>query len=199
MKDSSHQPTGDSNPSPLELAAADAVTQNLSDMFQAPVRRDYPAGRIAVSSESLMIYDPTTNLGIEVTGIIERQVLVTLPVWTLVNGSTLVGSASVFCASSYGYPRLKHRNLGRVSIESGVIAIVDRDCFHTCPAELGGERLQDLIARQQFGEVSLEGAPDAKAFLLPTGYGPRNFALVASFMENRLVELFVPFLKGGQP
>ena len=199
MEGPNHRSASNSQPSPLELAAADPITQRLSDNFQAPVRRDYPAGALPVPSESLMIYDPTTNLGMEVTGVIERQVVVTTQVWTLVDGSPLVGSVLVQCARSYGFPRMKHRNLGRVNIESGVMAIVDRDDFHARPVELGGERLHEQVVRREFSEVPLGHRADAKAILLPTGYGPGNFAVVASFGDNQLMELVMYFLKGGQP
>lgn len=83
MEGPNHRSASDSQPSPFELAEADPVTQRLSDTFQATVRRDYPAGALPVPSESLMDYDPTTNLGMEVTGVVERQVLVTTQIWTL--------------------------------------------------------------------------------------------------------------------
>jgi hypothetical protein len=94
---------------------------------------------------------------------------------------------------------MKHRNLGRVKSESGLIAIVDRDDFHARPVELGGQWLHEQVVRRDFSEVPLGHRANAKAILLPTGYGPGNFAVVASFWDNRLMEFAMYFLKGGQP
>ncbi|MCA9012833.1 MAG: hypothetical protein KDB01_23945 [Planctomycetaceae bacterium] len=197
MESPNHRSASDSQSSPLDQAASDVVMQRLSDKFQCSVRRDYPAGALPVPSESLMVYDPTTNLGMELTGVFERQVVVTAQIWTLVDGSLLVESILVQCARSHGFPRMKTQNMGRVKIESGVIAIADRGDFLARPIELDGVRLREQVVRREFSEIPLGHRPEAKAILLPTGYGPGNFAVVASFLDNRLMEFAMFFLKGG--
>ncbi len=181
---------------------SDASAQWLAKNYGMPVRRNYRAASVAVPSGTLILVDPTGNHGVEVPGILEPAVAVDPKVWTLEDGSTLVGSIFVNCVPlepNLTYGRKKIRNLGRVEVNSGVLAILDRDLWSQRPEALRGELLRQRIERQEFGEVVLDAATQANAVLLPTGYGPGRYAIVARFADTRVIDLEVYLLKGNTP
>jgi hypothetical protein len=96
------------------------------------------------------------------------------------------------------FPGMKPWNLGRVKSESGLIAIVDRNDLRARPVELGGEPWHAQVVRREFSEGLLGHRCDARVILLPTGYGPGHFTVVASFWDNRLMEFAMCFPHHGR-
>jgi hypothetical protein len=194
--------SNDSEPLSLQKLHLDPLGQRLAHKFGMPVRRHCRLATISVPSGTLVLVDPTAELGVEVAGILARKIDVVPKVWSLQGGLSLVGGIAVNCAPcerQLNYGTAKIRNLGRVEVNSGVLAILDASLWSKRPDELRGDKLRQRIERQDYGEVVLDAATGERSVLLPTGYGAGKYAVVARFVEDRVVDLEVFMLKGNSP
>lgn len=181
--------------------AADESHHEMAARFGVPCRREYTLATIPVPSQTLLLIDPTLDDGIEIQGLVECQALVQPKVWTLPDGSSLVGGVNIQVAGAKSsfLERNTIRSLGRVRIVSGMLVIVDRESWFALSAANRRELLP-RVERNGFGEFTIgEHSVTTSAVVLPTGYGAGNYAVVATLRQDRIVGVDVFMLKGNVP
>lgn len=196
------EPTGDDADRALHgRLAPDESHRELAARFGVPCRRDYTLATVPVPSQTLLLIDPTLDDGIEIPGLSERQAVVQPKVWTLPDGSSLVGGVNIQIggAKSSFLERNTIRSLGRVWIASGMLVIVDRESWFALPPAMRSGLLPRLEPNG-FGEITIGEHPaTTSAVVLPTGYGAGNYAVVATIRQDRIVGVDVFMLKGNVP
>ncbi len=203
MSDRSEKPSDDHQTVPPKPVEPDHSQRQLTGHFLVPTRRTYRIATISVPSEKLLLIDPTLDHGIEIAPVLSLKIVVQAHIWALPDGSTLVGGVQLAIppfekSAAVGKRTIKAQ--GRVEIQSGIIAISDRDQWHKRSPSWRGEEVRRCFDQFGLGETSIsEARGGPNAVLLPTGYGAGNFAVVASLCDDRICEVDVFMLKGGTP